>query len=434
MSNILLVSLIFLLFVDLIYSEPILKIPFKTVTTSSFFTNHYEPITSKYMSQIVTEISIGEPSQKLNCSLKLLSYHSLFLSHKIKNIELTSFYNKNKSLTYICNNELTDYSNEDFDRAESFCEKIQFYSVENKKIFDENLNFLLIDDLAENEKNEFYSPCQIGLKLDSHNTIIYPENERFISQIKNKRLTRNSIFTFEFKDEERGDFIIGKDVYHNNNYLRLSIKNNEWTLNLNKIFFGEEEVETSAQAMIETENGLIVGTIDYQEIIEKYFSKQEKCFKDKARMGYDTFNYFYCNLDFDESKMENLAFYLNIKRKDINFTFTSKDLFFVENGKKYFKIIFFSFPNYIWYFGREFLKKYQLFFDYERKIIYMKYNDDFSFISYFNDIDFWTVLSLIFACLSIVLYVIAYPKKYRKKRRKNEIYDEQKQDEIELLN
>ena len=121
------------MFIDLIYSEPILIIPFKTETTSSFFPNHYEPVTRKYMSQIVTEILIGKPSQKLNCSLKLLSYHSLFLSHKIKNIELTSFYNKNKSLSYICNNELTDYSNEDFDRAESFCEKIQFYSAENKK-------------------------------------------------------------------------------------------------------------------------------------------------------------------------------------------------------------------------------------------------------------------------------------------------------------
>ena len=48
--------------------------------------------------------------------------------------------------------------------------------------------------------------------------------------------------------------------------------------NLNKIFYGEKEVEALAQALIETENGLIVGTIDYQEVIEKYFSKQEKSF------------------------------------------------------------------------------------------------------------------------------------------------------------
>lgn len=437
MAKVSLVSLIFFLSINVIYSEPILKIPFKVESTSSFFPNQSDPVTNKYMSQMVSELSLGEPSQKLNCSLNLMSYHSLFLTHKIQNFELTSFYNKSQSSTYICKKELSEYSNEDFNKAETFSEKIQIFSSENRKIFNDNLNFLLIDDLAQDEQNEFYAPGQIGLKLDTHNVNSYPKNENFITQIKNKRITRNSIFTFEFNDEKNGNFIIGKDVYHNNNYLKLSIKSTEWSLNFDKIFYGKKEIEESDHAIIQTENGLIVGTIDYKDIIYKeFFSKQKNCYMNKTKMGYHLFNYFYCDEDFDETKMENLTFYFNIRRKDINFTFTGKDLFFIENGKKYFKIIFFTFPNYIWYFGRAFLQKYQLFFDTDRKIIYVKYNDDFSFISYFNDVDFWTILSLIAALLSIILYVIAYPKRNKRKRRKNEIDDEQNMNEnnVELLN
>ena len=85
--------------------------------------------------------------------------------------------------------------------------------------------------------------------------------------------------------------------------------------NLNKIFYGEKEVEASAQALIETENGLIVGTIDYQEVIEEFFSKPQNCFRNKTRMEYETFNYFYCLKDLDETKMENLTFLFKYKKK-----------------------------------------------------------------------------------------------------------------------
>ena len=445
MSKIPMASLIILLTINIIYSEKIFKIPFKTDSTVSLFPDQANPIANKFMSQLVIELSIGNPEQKFNCALNLNSYHSLFLSHKIGDIDLTSFYNKDISSSYSCNENMTDYPNEDFSKAESFSDIVKIYSPENKPIFNEELNFLLIDDLAEDEENDFFAPGEIGLKLESYNNNEYPEDDRFVYQIKNKGYTRNCIFTFEFENngenekKDNGNFILGKDVYYNNNYLKINIKSKEWVLNFDKVLFGNKEVESPAQAIVETENGLIVGTVDYEDFIKEFFGNQTNCYTKKAKMGYKMYNYYYCDEDFNEAKMENLTFYFDINRKEINFTFSGKELFFLENGKKYFKIIFFTFPNYFWYLGREFLKKYQLFFDTERKIIYVKYNNDFSFISYFNDVDFWTIISLVIAILSVIVFIIFYPKKNKRnkrKKRKNELDDEKdkKQEKLELLN
>ena len=157
MSKIPMASLIILLTINTIYSEKIFKIPFKIGSTVSLFSNQSNPIANKFMSQVVIELSIGNPEQKFNCALNLNSHHSLFLSHKIGNIDLLSFYNKSLSSSYSCNENLTDYPNEDFSKAESFSDIVKIYSPENKPIFDEKLNFLLIDDLAEDEENDFYA-------------------------------------------------------------------------------------------------------------------------------------------------------------------------------------------------------------------------------------------------------------------------------------
>lgn len=295
MSKISMASLIIFLSINVIYSEKIFKIPFKIDSTASLFPNQSNPIANKFMSQIVIELSIGNPEQKFNCALNLNSYHSLFLSHKIQNIELSSFYNKSLSSSYSCNENMTDYPNEDFSKAESFSDIIKIYSPENKPIFNEKMNFLLIDDLAEDEENDFYAPGEIGLKIESYNNNEYPEDDRFIYQIKNKGYTRNCIFSFEFEKNgengnDNGNFVLGKDVYYNNNYLKINIKSKEWVLNFDKVLYGNNQVESPAQAIVETENGLIVGTVDYEDFIKEVFSKQKNCYMKKAKMGYKMYN------------------------------------------------------------------------------------------------------------------------------------------------
>ena len=75
--------------------------------------------------------------------------------------------------------------------------------------------------------------------------------------------------------------------------------------------------------------------------------------------------------------METLKFQLT--SINYSFIFTGKDLFFKENGVKYFKILFLYYQNsYYWYLGRHFLHKYRLRFDTDRKLMYipLKQNKD----------------------------------------------------------
>ena len=343
MSKICLALLIIFFQIDLISTDSKFKVPFKLFSTYHLFPNHTQPIhpiAKKCMSQIVVELSMGTPPQKLNCSLNLITFHSFFLSHRIPNINITSFYNKSLSSTYKCSKELTEYINEDFDQAEIFSDIIQLFADDGEKILEDKFNFFLIDNLGENILNEFYTPGIIGLKLGVHNHIKYPKDLNFPYQIKSKDLSDNYIFSFEFNKKnntnpEEGYFVVGKELPEPSKMAKLSIRGNEWSLNFGKIYYGNTEFESEEQALIETEYGLTVGTVEYEEIIQEFFDKQKNCYLGKIKMGYESYNYFYCDEDFDENKMENLTFILSLQRTDINFTFTGKELFFTEEGKKY---------------------------------------------------------------------------------------------------
>lgn len=438
MSKISLALLIICFQINIISSDSKFKIPFKLFSTYQLFPNHTEPIhpiAKKCMSQIVVELSMGTPAQKLNCSLNLITFHSFFLSHRIADINITSFYNKSLSSTYKCSKEIEEYKNEDFDQAEIFSDKIQLFSDDGEKILEDKFNFFLIDNLGENILNEFYTPGIIGLKLGVHNHVKYPKDLNFPYQIKSKDLSDNYIFSFEFNKKnntnpEEGYFVVGKELPEPNKMAKLSIHSNQWSLNFGKIFYGNTEFEFEEQALIETEYGLTVGTVEYEEIIQEFFNKQKNCYLGKIKMGYESYNYFYCDEDFDESKMENLTFILSVQRTDINFTFTGKELFFTEGGKKYFKILFFAYPNYIWYFGRDFLKKYRLYFDIEGKAIYIHYDRSFSFSSLIKKKSFWTVIFIVLIIISLIFYLMLFLKKDKRKKRKNELDEELNQEDL----
>lgn len=434
MSKSLLSLLLIIKVINLVISEKLFKIPFKLYSSLQFFPNQtkeYNPIKTKSMSQIVIELSIGNPPQKFNCSLNLMTFHSFFLSHKIPDIEITSFYKKSLSSTYNCSKELTNYTNEDFDKAEIFSDNIQLFSENSKKSLDGRFNFFLIDNLGENIPNEYYTSGIIGLKLGTHNNIKYPKDFNFPYQIKNKGLADNYIFYFEFNNNDKnesdnnyeGNLVIGKNVYNKNNFAKITIQNTEWSINFDRIYSGNIEVESEQQALFETEYELTVGSIVYEDIVKEVFIK-EKCNMNKMKMGYESYHYYYCDEDFDENKIDNLTFIPNLKKTNINFTFTGKELFFTEGGKKYFKILFFSYPYYIWYFGRDFLKKYKLYFDIETKSIYVKYEQDFSFISLFKNIYFLITLFIVLFIICLILYFKFFSKKDKRKKRKNELEDD----------
>ena len=211
---------------NIILSQKILKIPFKFYSSSQLFPNQFHPVTNKFMSQLLIEISIGTPPQKLNCSLNLNTFYSFFLSHEIPDITLPSYFNKSNSNTYNCTEKQSYYWKEDFDMAETFNDNIQIFSLDNKNIINNIFTFLLIDGLGYDVPNEFYAPGIIGLRLKRENNMKQINENRFIYQIKKYGLIDSEIFYFDFNEnDESGYFIIGENLFDNDNYKRINVGN-----------------------------------------------------------------------------------------------------------------------------------------------------------------------------------------------------------------
>ena len=437
MSRELLVLLTILLNINTLSSKNILKIPFKLYPTYELFKNQIHILSKMHMSQLAVELSIGTPPQKFNCSLNLNNFYSLFLEHNLSGIEFSSYYNKS-SQTYNTIKNKSIYFGEDFDQAEIFSDNIQILD-ENKKIIDHKFILLLIDDLAYDVPNEFYTPGLIGLKLKNDIDQKQVNEDNFLYHIKKYGLADTETFFFDFNENgETGYFVIGEDLFNNDNYLKINagaIKYSyyfqiDWSFNFDKVYYGNKEIKYVENALIRTENGLIIGPYEYDKIIFNYFTNETKCNYSTTLMGYGTFKYYYCDEDFDENKMEDLSF--ELKSIGYNFTLSPKDLFYKKNGKKYYKIIFsfYSIQQY-WFFNLDFLRKYKLHFDYDKKLIYIPIKNETKEdiintepFSIFNQAYFWIIIFMGIFIAVLIVFIVVYLKKYPRKKRANELNDD----------
>lgn len=413
----------------IIFNEKIFKVPFKFYSTSSFFTNQSHPVTNKFMSEIIIPIAIGNPPQKFNASLKLNSYHTVILSEDLPGIQLNNHFNKSLSSSYICIKNNSIYYDEDFQMAETFSDNLQIFS-NNTLFFQNRFYLLLVRGLGYNVPNEFYTSGTIGLRLRSFASNQEDRKKRFTYQIKENGLSENEIFTFEFDtNSDNGNFIIGKNAFNNSDFLTINTgimpmkyRGQEWSFNFDFVFYGNEEID-SKDTLLKNEFGLFVGPTNYEnKISEKFFKNNSKCYRNHTKMGYATFKYYYCDEDFDVNQIDDLVFVLN--QINYNFTLSGKDLFYEENKKKYFKIVFLFYNNAYWFFGREFLKKYQLYFDMERKLIYIPLNKKEKKNKFYSIFHIWITVSLGIFVIALILYIFRYLKKYPRKKRANELEDD----------
>ena len=274
MEKIFFFSLLLLIIFKKLSSRNITKIPFKFYPTNIFFPNQIHPLANRYMSQIAIELSIGTPPQKLNLTLILNQFHSLFLNNELPDIEYTSIFNKSLSSTYNCTTRKKYYMYEDFGEAEIFKDHVNISENENL-----DFNFLLIYGLAyARVPNEFYSSGIIGLRMNNENSYNLLDENRFLYQIKNYNLSRTEVFYFDFDNEknddnytENGYFVIGEDLFDDaENFLQIKAGcvyfpnlAVEWAFNFDAVYFGNTLVKEQSDALIKTENGLIVGPTYY---------------------------------------------------------------------------------------------------------------------------------------------------------------------------
>ena len=462
-----------------------LILTFKTESLEKYSNNF---IQSKFDINLHTYLELGNPKQKIKTYFRD-EFFSFFITEKnttynekeakepiippqcIKE-NINSFYNPKLSSTY---KNVSDYKSFFIDiyYRKGFLSSETFYFNTNqsiKKLTEYNgIDFILINRL---KPHRTLISGAIGLLPDEY----YLEGaQSFSRMVVKKNVVNFCLFSKRYYNDEYGYFIFGdfphvfeEDICHKEQYVETDIKLNvykqKWNLEFDEIFFrvknkdfdNEDDNEndfyindiynyyylnTTLYGEIKHNLGLIIGTVEYQKLIEEnffnYYIKENICHKEKILINdfHDdkvNYTYYYCDKNdklFNKNNFPSL--YLNQMKLKYIFELDHNNLFALNNNKWYFLIIFegeeIANPIHKWMFGEPFLKKYQFVFDplnykigfYNPTIPYLEKKDkkDDKKNEYNNgQIISFFVLILFISCFLIVICYYFYKKKLFKRK------------------
>ena len=412
------------LIITLTTSVKILKLNFERNFTSNLTPNNL--MSNLYNNDIFTIITLGSNLEKIPISFKMNSFPFYIITSETNQSKNIFFHNEKSISYYKEKNDLnTNFTDQDFIKGKLSSETIIFNN-ENSFQKIENFNFISITNI--NEKNIINEAGTIGLNIiNSHFNLIHSD---FILQLKNKQLINSFPFTFKYTDlkKEKGEFILGSlpeeyDKKYNVNkykfsYSKFYIDKPIWGLDLENVYFNNEKINKLVDlCFFQIEIGLIISPNYEKEFFEKNFFNKNNCYeKNFISEDFNHFNYFICDSNVNIKKFNDIIFYN--KNLDMNFTLNYNDLFYKFENKYYFLIVFYQNKrNYNWIFGSPFLKKYQMIFDKDKKIISIYEKDDNHNISFAYIIIFILIVIIIF----LVFYIVFYLFKNKRKLRANEI-------------
>ena len=403
--------MIILFLLKISYCE-ILKIPFLTLSHNK---DNY--MKSLYLSNIYSEILLGTPFQKFNSSLKLDISYSYILTNKSQ-LNIYPLFNTNSSSSYK-EIEKKNYYGSEVESGILSKDKINLILTKNKYIEIDNFKFITSEKIYHKKKENIIISSCLGFQLLNSN-----DNNNIILQLKNKSLIDQTTFTFEFNEKNKniGNLIIGKKNIGEEFFLNTQTSKIEnlikWSFQFDEIFFGEKKLEKNLFAEIQSEIDLIIAPTDFiRDLWENYFSKKN-CSKDKFVLNsVYYYNYYICDINVNINDFLELKFY----EKNLNYTFTlnKNDIFEDYERKKYFKIIESHYYINYWVFGRIFLKKYQLYFDYERKTIGIYLNKKKK-----NSIGIYIIFFFLILVIIILIYLLFKLWKNKRKKRAFELNDD----------
>lgn len=370
--------------IDIIKS--IIVLPLRRVQPYINLTNSYELINYCQPNDLYTILKIGEPPQNLELSIKEENIH---FSLNKQYCNLNEFYNKSISKTF---KNITEYGDNIFNYDYSLVEET-FYmhtdlDLKNLKKF-ENIRFIYEkENEYKKREKEIYNNCGvITLGIFKYNFEINDYN--FIYELKRLNFINDYAWTIKFIENENnknkieGYLIIG-DYPHNyekQNFketnLRTTLNNmekNNWNLEFKNITINDTQLTHYNFGIISFSTNYIIGTEEYKSKISYMFFneyvKKNICYDDYSNSR--NFIYYCKSNEFSKEDIDKFPT-LNFYHFQFNYTFSfnGSDLFFESNGYYYFLIIFDRYNYQNWWFGKLFLKKYQLIFDPDSKrIIY----------------------------------------------------------------
>ena len=358
-------------------------------------------------------LDIGTPPQKVDLNLRSKSY-TFFVTSVEVNLPYSTF-NDSNSKTLIKETKKPDtYGLQEYSKGYKIYESIY---INGKEI----ANVSLIMATALNYKES----GALGLRLvDSHE---FGDDLSFIYQIKNLYNLYSYSFILKYKNNNEGELIIGAyphkiDKKFNENYFyftRAGTLNDrvDWILNFDLIKYNNKTINSINQkGFVQIEFGLIQAPFNLKQYFnEKFFNGQctEK-FNKKRNI-----TIFHCDESLKISNFKNLTFIL--KDISIEFVLTYEDLFIKDNNEYIFGIVFDENRDNkeaTWILGKPFMKKYELIYDLDRKIIatYKEVKDEKKSRNVGNLIYIIILIILCFIIIGLVIFIIIYIKNPRRKR------------------
>ena len=358
-------------------------------------------------------LKIGTPPQSVDLNLRSRIY-TFFVTSSQVNLPYKLFNEKEStSLVQISKRE-TNFTNMEYSKGLKISESIYINDKELKGI-----TLMLGTELAYNECGA------LGLRLiNSHES---SNDLSFIYQIKKYANLDSYTFTLKYKNDEEGDLIIGAypHVYDNKfnekNFFYSKAGSNKngvnWVLNFDIIKYNNKSVNVgSKKSLINIEYGLIQAPFKYKNYFKNNFygDRCSEKFNDKRNV-----TIVHCSSNFDITSFKDLIF--ELKDIETQFVFTYKDLFIKENNEYIFGIVFdedVDAKDPTWIFGKPFMKKYELVYDLDRKIIglYKEGNESPIEKSKVNVVFIILLIILILAVAGLSYFIFFYLKKTRKSR------------------
>ena len=358
-------------------------------------------------------LKIGTPPQSVDLNLRSRIY-TFFVTSSQVNLPYKLFNEKESTSLVQISKKETNFTNMEYSKGLKISESIYINDKELKGI-----TLMLGTELAYNECGA------LGLRLiNSHES---SNDLSFIYQIKKYANLDSYTFTLKYKNDEEGDLIIGAypHVYDNKfnekNFLYSKAGSNKngvnWVLNFDVIRYNNKSVNVGPKkSLINIEYGLIQAPFKYKNYFKNNFygDRCSEKFNDKRNV-----TIVHCSSNFDITSFKDLIF--ELKDIETQFVFTYKDLFIKENNEYIFGIVFdedVDAKDPTWIFGKPFMKKYELVYDLDRKIIglYKEGNESPSEKSKVNVVFIILLVILILAVAGLSYFIFFYLKKTRKSR------------------
>ena len=358
-------------------------------------------------------LEIGTPPQKMNLRLQSRLYQFFIISSQIKS-DIIKF---NETLS----SSFQRLSEKEMGMRVSGMKK-GYLIEESLKINNNQINNISLMLATEIDNIESGA---LGLRL-----IKDPEKgfiASFIYQIKTLCNLDNYGFYLNFFDDDNGEIIIGtyphliNKTYNEKNFIykNTGMKDNTlfWIIDFDILRYDNEIIKDALnfKGFIDVEFGLISAPYKMQFYFKDNYLNITSC-KSELISNYYIYN---CDLNYKIENLKNLSF--QIKGINYSFNLTYQDLFFKNNNKYVFVIVFTNNEEIKdWIMGEKFLRKYQLIFDLDKKIIgfYTPQNDSSTpFIIIF------LLISFILITILLLIYIFFRLKKPRKIRA-NELLDD----------